>query len=230
MSRCRWVTSFAFLAAGWAILAGNSTAAESHATVELTQEEVAYREAIARRAERIVDALRLEDEQLKQRVSLLVAKQYRALRDIHDQRDESVSALAKHDNAIDREGQIEELKAAADRAVVTRHRAFVAMLEAELSPELVGQIKDGMTYGVVPITYNAYLALLPDLMDEEKRYTKACLLEAREYAMDGGSSDEKHAWFGKYKGRINNYLSARGYDLKQAEKDLARRKKEEAEQ
>ncbi|HNZ81766.1 MAG TPA: DUF3826 domain-containing protein, partial [Bacteroidales bacterium] len=23
----------------------------------------------------------------------------------------------------------------------------------------------------------------------------------------------KHAWFGKYKGRINNYLSKRGYNL-----------------
>ncbi|MNR53744.1 hypothetical protein D3C85_1738080 [compost metagenome] len=31
--------------------------------------------------------------------------------------------------------------------------------------------------------------------------------------MDGGSSKEKHAWFGKYKGRINNYLSKEGYDL-----------------
>jgi hypothetical protein len=31
--------------------------------------------------------------------------------------------------------------------------------------------------------------------------------------MDAGSSDEKHSVFGKYKGRINNYLSANGYNL-----------------
>jgi len=43
--------------------------------------------------------------------------------------------------------------------------------------------------------------------------------------MDGGSSEEKHAEFGKYKGRINNYLSKAGYDMKQAEKDLAARQK-----
>ena len=43
--------------------------------------------------------------------------------------------------------------------------------------------------------------------------------------MDAGSSEEKHAMFGKYKGRINNYLSAAGYDMKQAEKDLAERQK-----
>lgn len=38
--------------------------------------------------------------------------------------------------------------------------------------------------------------------------------------MDAGSSDEKHTMFGKYKGRINNYLSAEGFDVKQAERDL----------
>jgi hypothetical protein len=32
--------------------------------------------------------------------------------------------------------------------------------------------------------------------------------------MDGGDSKQKHAWFDKYRGRTNNWLSARGYDLK----------------
>ena len=67
--------------------------------------------------------------------------------------------------------------------------------------------------------------LLPQLTVEQQAEILANLLEAREYAMDAGSSDEKHAWFGKYKGRINNYLSAAGYDLKRAEQDLATRKK-----
>jgi hypothetical protein len=44
--------------------------------------------------------------------------------------------------------------------------------------------------------------------------------------MDGGSSEEKHALFGKYKGRINNYLSAQGFDLKAAENELAARKRQ----
>ena len=41
----------------------------------------------------------------------------------------------------------------------------------------------------------------------------AWLKEAREFAMDAGNSKDKHNWFGKYKGRINNWLSQRGYDL-----------------
>jgi hypothetical protein len=89
-------------------------------------------------------------------------------------------------------------------------------------------VKDGMTYGVVAVTYQRYLELFPKLKDEQKREILANLIEAREHAMDAGSSEEKHAIFGKYKGRINNYLSAAGYDLKQAEKDLAEKQKEKS--
>ena len=49
-------------------------------------------------------------------------------------------------------------------------------------------------------------------------------MESREHAMGAGTSQEKHAWFGKYKGKMNNYLSGRGYDLKQAEQEQARRR------
>ena len=51
------------------------------------------------------------------------------------------------------------------------------------------------------------------LKEEEKAQIMAWLVEAREFAMDAENSNKKHAAFGKYKGRINNYLSKRGYDL-----------------
>ena len=101
----------------------------------------------------------------------------------------------------------------------------MARLSVELTPEQVDKVKDGMTYGVVGITYKRYLELFPNLKDEQKREILANLVEAREYAMDAGSSEEKHAIFGKYKGRINNYLSKAGYDMKQAEKNLAEKQK-----
>lgn len=62
--------------------------------------------------------------------------------------------------------------------------------------------------------------MYPDLTGPQKKQIMAWLVEARELAMDGGSSKEKHAVFGKYKGRINNYLSAAGYDAKKAERNL----------
>jgi len=58
---------------------------------------------------------------------------------------------------------------------------------------------------------------------EQKDKMYAWLVEARELAMDEGSSDAKHAVFGKYKGRINNYLSAAGYDMKKEGEDWAKR-------
>jgi hypothetical protein len=99
------------------------------------------------------------------------------------------------------------------------HTQYLLKLHAVLTPAQVDQVKDGMTYGVVPLTYNSYLEMLPELTEEEKVTIKNYLVEAREHAMDGGSSKEKHRWFGKYKGRINNYLSARGYDLAKASKE-----------
>ena len=73
--------------------------------------------------------------------------------------------------------------------------------------------------------FKRYRELLPNLIVEQQADILANLLEAREYAMDAGSAEEKHAWFGKYKGRINNHLSAAGIDMKQAEQDLAAREK-----
>jgi hypothetical protein len=106
------------------------------------------------------------------------------------------------------------------------HYAFIAALATELTPAQVDQIKDGMTYGVLPNTYRVYQEMLPSLTDAQKRQILAWLTEAREHAIDASTSDEKHAWFGKYKGRINNYLSQAGIDMKQAERDMSARKKE----
>ena len=89
-----------------------------------------------------------------------------------------------------------------------------------------------MTYRVLPITMTAYEDMLPTLTAEQKAQMLAWLTEAREHAMDASTSEEKHKWFGKYKGRINNYLSAAGIDMNQAGKDwqarIAARKAAEA--
>lgn len=191
---------------------------------ELAQsaEEIAYREAIVQRSTRIVDQLQVRGEEKHARVTELIANQYRGLRDIHATRDQDLAALRQNRSEANQNRQEVEAKVASD--TLELHRKFVAQLSAELSLDQVAQVKDGMTYGVATNTYNAYLELLPELPDDLKRMIKANLLEAREYAMDAGSSDRKHAWFAKYKGRINNELSAAGYDLKQAERDLALRR------
>jgi len=83
-----------------------------------------------------------------------------------------------------------------------------------------------MTYRVMPITYTAYQDMIPALTVEQKEKIYNWLREARELAMDEGSSEDKHKVFGKYKGKINNYLSIQGYDMKVEEKGWQQRIKE----
>ncbi|MDQ3813385.1 MAG: DUF3826 domain-containing protein, partial [Armatimonadota bacterium] len=176
---------------------------------------------------KIVATLGITDAAQAMRVHDIIAGYYRRLRDIYDARDAQIKAAKQ---------QAGENKDAADAGVLAatndvrlrldaRHKEFIARLLAELTPAQVDQVKDGLTYGVRPLTYRVYCDMLPNLTDEQKRQIMAWLYEAREYAMDGGSAQEKHGWFGKYKGKINNYLAAAGYNLKQAEKDWAARRK-----
>jgi hypothetical protein len=175
------------------VLAIASSASPALAQNETADANAEQLRVFNERADKIVAPLGIEDAALATRV-----------RDLHNARDA---------------GKLTPEQVAAEQ--LTAHRRFVARLEAQLRPEQVNQIKDGITYGVVPITYRGYLELLPDLTDEQKLEIMANLLEAREYAMDAGSSEEKHGWFGKFKGRINNYLSKAGYDLRQAEEARA---------
>jgi hypothetical protein len=87
-------------------------------------------------------------------------------------------------------------------------------------------VKDGMTYNILPITYKGYQEMIPNLTIQQKQQILTYLTEARDHAMSAGSSDKKHWWFGKYKGRINNYLSSEGYDLKKAGEEWDKRRKE----
>ena len=180
--------------------------------------EADYTRTITQRADDIVAKLDLTDAAQKTRMRDIIANQYRALRDLNNARDADVKAAATPEA-----GNI--VKNDAKLKVEFRHKEFLGQLGAEISPNDVDKVKDGLTYGVVPLTYGVYMEMLPNITQEQKTQIKAWLLEAREYAMDGGTSNEKHGWFGKYKGRINNYLGKAGIDMKQAEKDMMARKK-----
>ncbi len=182
--------------------------------------DAAYLKVVTARADKILAPLKIDDDARRSRVRDLIAQQYVALSRRQAEFEGRQKSTSK-DSASDAEHR--SIRAAiaqeTDFELFTIHRAFVARLGAELSPEQVDAVKNGITYGVVPITYRRYLELLPELTAEQKAVVLANLLEAREYAMDAGSSEKKHAWFDKFKGRINNYLSSQGYNLKQAEQD-----------
>ncbi|WP_294959607.1 DUF3826 domain-containing protein [uncultured Flavobacterium sp.] len=177
------------------------------------------------RAAKIVAKLDLKNEAKEKAVSNIIAQQFRDLTEIQDGRDTEIKKV-KEDASLPKEKQnekIDKLKAKADESIAKLHKSYLKKLSKELPEDKITEVKDGMTYGVLPITVAGYNDMLPNLTAEQKDYIYKALVEAREHAMDAGSSKEKHGWFGKYKGRINNYLSKQGYDLNKESADWHKR-------
>lgn len=177
------------------------------------------------RATKIVDKLGLKNPEKEIAVTAIIAQQFRDLSEIQDGRDAEIKKI-KEDTGLAKEKQnesINKLKSKADQSIEKLHKAYLKKLGKQLSEDKITEVKDGMTYGVLPITVAGYNDMLPNLTTAQKEYIYKALVEAREHAMDGGSSKEKHAWFGKYKGRINNYLSKEGYDLNKESTDWHKR-------
>ena len=173
-----------------------------------------YAETANDRATKIVEALQINPSK-KQKVRKLIAKQYIDLKGIHTERNKLLNK-----NAL-KTGMINKNTA---KRTAQLHRAFLFRLGALLNAKDIEKVKDGMTYHTVPLTYANYMLMLPYLSDNDKASIMTLLKMAREAAMDGGSAKEKHAIFNKYKGKIANYLSAGGYQLKQEGEYWAKRR------
>jgi len=195
-TRCISALALAFALAG----ALSALAAEiGPATPKSAEDaEAAYTRVINERVAKILAPLQLEDPAKSNRVHSLLVAQYRALRDWHEAND-----------AARKQATGDEL-AKISASLTALHDQFLARLAAELTPEEVEGVKDGMTYGKVQFTYKGYLVQYPELTEAQKQKVLELLKEARELAMDGGSSNEKTAIFNRYKGKINNWLSAQG--------------------
>ena len=200
----------------------------SAGAVDLNKEnrDPKYVESIVNRSQKIVDKLGLTDAKVAEDVCNVIANRYFELNDIYEIRDAKVKAVKE--SGLTGDAKNEALKAAEnekDAALYRSHFAFPASLSLFLNEEQIEAVKDGMTYGVVKVTYEATLEMIPSLKEEEKVQIYAWLVEAREFAMDAENSNKKHAAFGKYKGRINNYLAKRGYNLTKEREEWAKRVK-----
>ena len=168
----------------------------------------AYVENIKGRAQKIVDGLQLTDQKQARVVRNIIANRYFLLNDIH----------AKYDKSQQDALQAELYK---------HHFELASALALYLTDEQIDAVKDGMTFGRLKRDYQATQDMIPTLSDFEKQQILIWLKEAREYAMDAADSKGKHFWFDKYRGRTNNWLSGRGYDLKK-ERDAWMKRIEDA--
>ncbi|WP_258104712.1 DUF3826 domain-containing protein [Marinoscillum sp. MHG1-6] len=181
--------------------------------VDIEKVNPEYVNVLKGRTAKFLDPMELGDKY--DEVQSIVIEQYCNLSAIHDSCDTRKVALRPLEISKEEKDQmIVNLENERDRKLYIRHNAYLAqLLGAGLTNEQVDQIKDGMTYSVFPNTYASFLDMIQTLTDEQKKKIWTWLYEARERAMDQSSSDDKHKMFGKYKGRINNYLSGQGYDL-----------------
>ncbi|MBO7116738.1 MAG: DUF3826 domain-containing protein [Prevotella sp.] len=160
-----------------------------------------YVETIIGRARKATDELGITWTPLGQNVQNIIANRYFKLNDIYAERD----SVKKTDKKL--------AEAQCDSKLYRSHFGFDADLSMYLKPQDIERVKDVMTFNVLKVTYEAHCDMIPTLKEEEKAQIIAWLIEARELAIDAESSKKKHEVFGKYKGRINNYLTKRGYDL-----------------
>lgn len=171
-----------------------------------------YVQNILSRAQKVTDALKITGTDKGKEVQYIVANKYFKLNDIYSERD-SIKNVAKTLTGSEKKQKQEYAEMQKDQKLYKSHYAFIADLSILLTDEEIETVKNVMTFNVVNVTYSAYCDMIPTLTEEEKVQIKAWLKEGREYAIDAESSNKKHETFKRYKGRINNYLSKRGYDI-----------------
>lgn len=175
-----------------------------------------YQKALELRVTKILAPLGIEKKKKQSKVHFIILSQYQTLNTIHSTRDLKIKEL-KSRNAVaanELKKMIADLESAAGQEITAVHSSFLHDLGRHLTGAQVDAVKDGMTYNVANITFKGYQDMLPSLNDSQKTKIWNWLVEAREIAMDAETSEKKHWWFGKYKGRINNFLSSEGFDMK----------------
>lgn len=181
--------------------------------------EEEYTKVLTQRAEKIVATLDIQDKAVYDAVTKAIVNQYKSLGELHDKSDADIKASKQNiTDKTAKEAAIKTLETELNANLYNLHCAYIGALSANLTNDQIEKVKDGMTYGVVQVTYTSYQDMIPTLKPEDKKQLYAWLVEAREHAMSAASSKEKHEWFGKYKGRFNNYLSKQRYDIQKERK------------
>jgi len=183
----------------------------------------------------ILSAVSLNDAAKEAKVRAVAVTYVQALKTWHAANDAQIKSLWSEFNTARSKQSVADANDALAKidAVYAGFRPqreqFLADLAAVLTPVQVEAVKDALTINKVKITYDVYLQIFPALTDAQKAVVLQNLKAAREEALDCEAMTEKSAFFKKYKIKIEDeYLTAQGYDPKQARKDFAAKQKAEA--
>lgn len=205
----KFISRFIFAAVVAISISGVVRAQDTNAAPD--DSEAKYTKVIEGRTADILKVLDITNADTQTRVHDIIIAQYRTLNAWHTENDAKLKASKADTNAV----------AQIHATLKTIHNDFLSKLAQNLTPDQIEKVKDKMTYGKVQFTYKGYVSQYPALSEENKQKILDLLKEAREEAMDGGSSAEKTAVFTRYKGKINNYLSKQGLHPEKPKKDAS---------
>lgn len=169
------------------------------------------------RSQKIVDKLALSDKDKQANVLHIIANRYLELYQIHDEydaRNEKIEALGLEEEV--KKDELERSYYEYNSALYRSRFGYIAWLSFYLSKEQVVTVKNEMTDNLLLQRYDAFVDMLPEMTDDQKNRVYAWLIEAREFSMDFITKRKMNQMFTKYRGRINNYLSACGHDIGKA--------------
>lgn len=175
----------------------------------------AIRERADGKAAQVVNALKLDDAEKAARVKAIVSEWLVTMITWHAEHDAELSELWKQWSAAravvpkdEFPGEviahkIDDVYASLRPA----YHAFIGKLSVELTAEQIDSIKEswsrspGMTR-----TYNAYLEIVPDLAEDQKKVIYERMLRAREDAMLTDSDKEIVSIYKRHKVKVEQYV------------------------
>lgn len=168
---------------------------------------------INERAINVVSKLDVSKSDRKE-LETVVRKQYVNIEKIEAKRDLQLEKLKQSVTDNDQQKIKSEKVWVNYKASISKlHDAYLKKLSKKLNASQINQIKDAMTYQVMPKTYANFIDMFQNLTEDQKKMIYEHLLEARENAMNVGTHKWQFQWFAKYRGKINNILASQGIEL-----------------
>ncbi|MDQ8201039.1 DUF3826 domain-containing protein [Pelagicoccus enzymogenes] len=166
------------------------------------------------KASAIIKPMRFMDTEQSERAIELTANYLKDIATISQQRSKELSAIG---DAPDAAPEIHEQTADAwkkhRRLAIALRDAYVAQLNTLMVPGRVDRVKDGLTSDWYHLELQRFDRLAPDLTYPERAHIVGLLVEMRENAMLEVEPKLQLQWAHKYRGIINNYIAAQGYDF-----------------
>ena len=201
-----------FMTFGLVLILTSGIARQLHADAAKDDDARAKIEA---KAQRVVDALKLDDPAKSAKVKTIASDWLAVMTSWHKEHDAKLAELwaqwSKARAVVPKDEfpgeviahQIDDVYASLKPA----YDDYLNRLSAELSAEQIDALKEhwsrspGMTR-----TYNAYLEIVPDLTDKDKEVIKSRMLQAREAAMLTDSDKEIVSIYKRYKVKVEQYV------------------------